>query len=162
MTHYTYIGPYVRCESRTYTAMQTTLACIDPLCARYEREISTPYCPSCGGKREPHGVERVVDAVDTSALFDAMDGALTTLIDDPRYDPSAPNTPLHFWSPNSDAIGVQYSHYEESGVFAIDATRISNEIAAFKRLYADALATLREAYGADNVVVLWGVVHYHC
>lgn len=44
---YTYIGPYVRCRSRTTTAMQSTQVCINPLCTRYEFELSSPHCPVC-------------------------------------------------------------------------------------------------------------------
>lgn len=159
-THYTYIGPYLRCESRLVPFTQSIMACTNTTCSRYGVVLRAPYCPACGTERKNHTRDVTVDAVDRWRLSEHINEALSMPTGD-TYEVEAPDIPIHFWIPNRQGVGTDYSCHDEIRIARITAERIASEATEFNTQYADVLPALYEAYGRDKVQLLWGVVHYY-
>lgn len=151
---YVHVGVFVECLNPLRETPHTVDGCVNANCTNYHNEIRAPYCGECGSpfgqfaviQREPSVEWYVVSVNIDEALFPAI------LSNKGGYD---------IWLPNKSVDGGAGIDTEETGeVVDIPAETRAAHIANFERGLSAGLAGLREAYGAENVTVRWGVVTY--
>jgi len=162
----TYIGPQVRCKTKKVPSTKTIRTCSDATCKLYASEVyekQKKFCGQCGSPVEDRALPIEVDNV-------IAHDVRMNLLDEALYD--VPGDSFHFWMrDNNTHIWLANRHVPGARKFSFDpesdiqyvpmtAELIAKEIDQFSSFYEKEITILREEYGAENVEVQWGLIHY--
>ena len=148
-----HIGPFVRCK-KTISRMADHYRCANPECRNHEsvtRYKGMNFCETCGNEIEMFQKTVKVRGADL-------------LKGDDLYARSEDwNGEEAIFFPNieyrSDRGKWRTINLREDTVCSeVPTGACERELAEFNDRFADSLAILRQAYGDENVEVLWGVV----
>jgi len=162
----TYIGPQVRCKTTKIPSTKTIRTCSDTACTLYSSEVydkQKKFCGQCGSSVEDRELPIEVENVNVHDVR-------MNLLDEALYD--VPGDSFHFWMRDNNVhIWLANHHVPDAREFSFDskediqyvpmtAELIAKEIEQFSSFYEKEIAILQEEYGAENVEVQWGLVHY--
>lgn len=157
-----YCGPYVECKPQVITGRTQKRGCINEHCTRYGVSTIDTYCPKCGTKIGNCSKETTTNVQDQ----DTIDNDLSVLI--PLINEVIEGmTKLHIYvvpscyDAEKENVRKHIGEFDTRTEFAM--REINGEIVAAETNFVKELAdleTLQKAYGADNVVVKWGVLNY--
>lgn len=158
-----YLGPYLRCETRTEEAVTAVRGCPAPDCSDYNKWAPTgfKFCPLCGAHIRPvrGKVVAVTPDPDPVELFGEVGEVLVPLH---RRSNGAFTGPAgaHYWVNNRrDCPPRRFDLSHGEHLVEIAAEEREAEMRAFAEFHEEAIAKLRAAYGA-RPTLKWGLIVY--
>jgi hypothetical protein len=149
-------GAYAECINPVTRHPVMARRCINSSCVLEGKKTDTPFCGYCGKPTAEYqtGTQSIPAVNHWDIDVDE------TLFHHEIYGMEG----VDIWLSNISGVGVEFNIDidGDGGVLEIPdpAHSMASHIANFMQHYAPALDMLREAYGADNVKVKWGVVTY--
>lgn len=161
--HYNlYIGPFLRCSTKTEPYEKTINTCSDLECRLRRKMDAAPranFCPKCGAPTEKVTFEvegMMRDEIHSFALVEATDESLQTV--NSEYAESGE----HLFAPNlsqGDHITPAGWDHPTCGVVLDDVpAAVVTGTTWFMSEFADEIAQAKDIYGMANVKVEWGVL----
>lgn len=162
----TYIGPHVRCKTKKVPSTKRIRTCSDATCKSYASQVyddKKKFCEQCGAPIEDRDLLIEVDNVLAGEV--RMD-----LLGESLYD--VPGDYFHFWMRDNnvhiwlanvrvpDTRKFSFDPEEDIQYVPMNAELIVKETDQFSSFFEKELTILREEYGAENVEVQWGLIHY--
>ena len=161
----TYLGPLVACKFEMVDAEYTVTACLNPSCGQ-EFPFTTPtFCDKCGSKIGQVSRTKKVPSVDQWSVKKPVAWRLMMPGGECYCDWSR-TTMKHIWFASrtfaSRTFGfVDFDPKQEDWLCeTITSGQITKMLEEFNTHCRVELNLLRDLYGAANVEVLWGLVHY--
>lgn len=103
------------------------------------------------------------DLIDRDKVYDLLDGTLFNPLGDDFHIWMRKHN-VHLWLANLKIPGQKrdFTFYPDQAIqyLPIDPQLMNEEVARFSEFYKRELSTLWEKYGAGNVQVKWGLIHY--
>lgn len=156
-------GPYVRCRVPQVEVRKTALVCPEKTCQCYHDTdrlwLGSKFCNHCGSKLVDLAYTKSVSGVGVQDLYQRMAERLSYLNSYEYHEWSRENK-MHIWTPN-----IFYSGHLDSlaeGMFATVSViwpDIPADIQLFRNTFASEIGILEIAYGAENVLIDWGIIH---
>lgn len=158
-----YCGPHIRCRVEMVSVKET--GCVRRGCAARHARAWGKFCSHCGDPVVEFDVRGAAERVDAYELASRMREALASF---GAGELQVGGKGLRIFVPNArragdrpdfgfDPVHGGVNRVFVAGDVAGDAER---EVAWFKTAFAEEIAAVREAYGAGNVVVAWGIFSY--
>jgi hypothetical protein len=141
------VGPFLKCKVGTKEVQAKRFGC--EKCKTWNEH---KFCIGCGLACVYYSAVRNEDSISGSSLMEEIEGALCYYNIQEGY---------HFWFGNNDAaIGYYFDPNEaEDGYKVFHPLDLDHEKEMFCISYKKEIAKLEEAYGKENVEVMWGVVN---
>jgi hypothetical protein len=166
----TYIGPHVRCKTTKVPSTKTIRTCSDAACANYGTDVPrwvsdhfNNFCGKCGSPIQNRDLPTEVDNVNPYEVrMDLLNESLCDVPGDSFHFWMRDNN-VHIWIANvrvPDAREFSFDSEANIQYVPMNAELIAKETDQFSSFYEKELAILREEYGAENVEVQWGLIHY--
>jgi hypothetical protein len=157
----TYLGPYIVCKTEIEDAKATMKSCTNVKCKTYKQERwgAKKFCDECGQKIGEIEISVKQNKVDTNVLSDELNEAMTVPSGDSFHDLTRDNK-IDIWYGNrQDGIGISFDPKDEVMYEEFESNTIKVQIDDFVKEYAKELEIIKNAYGAENVSVKWGLIH---
>lgn len=153
---HTFVTSYIKCKKKKKSVKVETYICSNKKCKLFNKDLSSPYCPSCGQK---HGIKTTVEevpAVDPSDIEYVSKKFYCIWAEESEYD--------IFVCGNQKGLPVGFPSFEpmhiDSFAEKIDYESIPFYIKWFKKNFKKEIEIFEKAYGKDNVTVEFGLVHH--
>lgn len=147
-----YVGPFAACKVGKPAKVEVSRwGC--PSC-KEGKGVSAVYCDACGTKCSYFKTKEEGKAVEPQELCDRMKDNLFV-----PYE--ACETGVCVYAPNINfgaGRSMDFDPDEYNGVQELSAALVSSETVKFREKFAKELGVLRNAYGASNVSVTWGLL----
>lgn len=151
-----YLGPYLRCRRSLGQVSHKDTVCSNSICARSKGSFGhahvPSFCPDCGHKV----VEKTTTTTDLLSIADGVVESVGCRLTDLGRDAGLPRE-FDYFIPNKG--GGEFEP-KSPCMLAFDADMEkckAKDLQWFYKSFAADLAKVREAYGVDNVEVLWGL-----
>jgi hypothetical protein len=165
MSHYVYLGAYVKCYNPVTEKPRIMVGCPSPACSGFHQFARGPFCSACGTRNEEFVAGTILESAVSRYDIELANESLA-----PAYlygDPKDPKSSYDIWFANIPGPSTFYSCASASDDDEIAwvempdpaATR-AEHLANLETHYASGIESLRQHYGAENVSLEWGFVAY--
>jgi hypothetical protein len=167
--HTVYIGPYVECTDTIINHPEDFRTCINEKCPNYNEQAKpSPYCPECGHHIKSATQIRQAKKTDVHHICQKINEVLAPIenydLNNCYWVCNKENPTFYNYDPRrSDGLALTYD--EEYG-FKIEKGSKSGILSPndglelFKSMHKIELDVLIEAYGEENVQIMWGILNW--
>lgn len=159
----TYTGPHIVCKTHKVSVEKTIRTCSNSTCSQYELEIygNVKFCDQCGSPVQNRLVNYFEDNIDSFEVRMNLDEALSEVPGD-DFSSWMKKNDVHIWISNRHIPNVREFSFDDDGVryVPITAELIADELEKFSVFFEKEIFILKEEYGAENVELKWGLIHY--
>lgn len=162
MSHYVYLGAYVKCYNPVTEKPRIMVGCPSPVCPGFHKVVPGVFCSVCGTRNEEFVAGTILEAAVSRYDVEVAEESLAVayLSHDPKnsYDIWFANIPgpstFHSCAGASDDDETTWVEMPDPA-----ATR-AEHLANLETHFASGIDNLRQHYGAENVSLEWGFVAY--
>lgn len=157
-----FIGPYIRCSTRTSPRLKTIKTCTKDTCrfnsADNPMAYENNFCPQCGSPAVSQEIQvegRVKEDVCPSWVYTEMDESIC------GFNQEYAEPGVHIFVPNRDGIReFTFSRSDDKvgEILRVRAVTLEQEMIWLETRFKAELERAREIYGDDKVEVRWGIL----
>lgn len=153
-----YLGPYIRCKTHKVNSPETIRSCVNSNCISNGSKcynVSTNFCPNCGQKIESTTIYKEVNRVNKWHVAEIV-------LDQAFYTVPVEKDDFDYYLPNRlvDGFSVNLINGDEPEI-EIDLKKSETGQKLLTDFFGGAIDLIKNAYGAKNVEICWGLIRYY-